>query len=84
MGRFCNDAHRFAIKYQDTLKRGALTKSTLLEINGVGPKRLNDLLRRFGSVHGIGEATEEALMTVPGVTPDLAKRIRERARGGVT
>lgn len=81
--RVRNEAHRFAIKYQDTLTRGALTKSALLDINGVGPKRLADLLRRFGSVHGIGEASEEELMTVPGVTPDLAKRIRERARGGV-
>lgn len=80
--RVRNEAHRFAIKYQDTLKRGALTTSALLEVNGVGEKRMQDLLRRFGSVRGVAAASEEELMTVPGVTADLARRIRERAGHG--
>ncbi|MBW3583017.1 MAG: excinuclease ABC subunit UvrC [Euryarchaeota archaeon] len=75
--RVRNEAHRFAIKYQENLKGKALTRSRLLSVPGVGPERLRRLLRRFGSLEGIAAASLEELCEVPGVTQALASRIQD-------
>ncbi|MBI2077238.1 MAG: excinuclease ABC subunit UvrC [Euryarchaeota archaeon] len=72
-----DEAHRFAIGYQRTLRRKAFVGSRLDEIPGVGPERRRRLLATFGSVDGVKAATEEELLKVPGITRPVAKRIRD-------
>lgn len=75
--RVRDEAHRFAHAYQDALRRKALTTSKLLEIPGVGKKRLSLLLSTFGSVEAIKNATEEEIARVPGIGPGLARTIKQ-------
>lgn len=72
--RIRDESHRFAISYHDTLRRTRQTKNILEEIPGVGPKTRTKLMRVFGSVRALGEASEEAVAAVVG--PAQAKRIR--------
>jgi excinuclease ABC subunit C len=73
--RVRDEAHRFAIGYQDTLKRKALTRSVLDEVTGVGPEIKRRLLATFGSLEGIRRASAEEISRVPGVSRPLAARI---------
>jgi len=74
--RLRNEAHRFAITYHRK-ERGRIT-SKLDSIPGVGAARRKELLRRFGSVVGVAKASLEELSGVPGISPDLAKTIRDQ------
>jgi excinuclease ABC subunit C len=72
--RVRDEAHRFAVTYQ----RGRRTRtvaSRLEDIAGIGPNRRKALLRRFGSLQGIKDATVEELAEVAGVSRTLAERI---------
>ncbi len=73
--RIRDEAHRFAITYHRK-ERGRI-ESRLDSIPGVGPARRKALLRRFGSVAGVREASLEELAAVTGVGPRLAQVIRE-------
>ena len=50
---------------------------SLDEIQGVGPAKKRALLRKFGSVKGMRDATEADLAGVAGVGPALAERIKQ-------
>jgi len=73
--RVRDEAHRFAITYHRK-ERGKI-RSRLDSIPGVGPARRKELLRRFGSVVGVKEASVEELASVPGISAELAKKIRD-------
>ncbi|MFB6109790.1 MAG: excinuclease ABC subunit C, partial [Halodesulfurarchaeum sp.] len=71
--RVRDEAHRFAVQYHQTLREEV---STVLEsVEGVGPARRRRLLRRFGSVAGVREASPEALQDVSGIGPETAARL---------
>ena len=72
-----DEAHRFAVTYHRTLRQKKLTGSALDRIKGIGPRRKKALLTRFGSIKKIKEAGLEELMTVEGITEDLARAILE-------
>jgi len=76
-----DEAHRFAVTYQRTRRRRAVTTSELEEIEGIGPTRRRALLRRFGSSKAISEASATDLARVDGISATLADRIKERLRG---
>ena len=57
-------------------KKGPGLRSVLDEVQGIGPKRKRELLRRFGSVKGIRAATLEELASVPGMTLKQARVLR--------
>jgi excinuclease ABC subunit C len=63
-----DEAHRFAIDYHRNKQKKGVTMSKLDEIPGIGPVKKKRLLRRFGSLKKVLEATAEELLTVPGVT----------------
>lgn len=73
-----DEAHRFAIT-KHRRKRGSLAQKSLLEdVEGVGPKIREALLKHFGSIEAIGAASLEALMQIKGVNEDVAQKIKER------
>jgi len=74
--RIRDEAHRFALGYHQALRRKHATASTLDSIPGVGPKRKKALIKRFGSVPGIENASIEELATAEGITTNLAERIK--------
>jgi excinuclease ABC subunit C len=70
-----DEAHRFAVRYNRKLRSKRTLRSDLGDIPGVGPKRQQVLLRRFGSLRGVKEATREDIARVPGFSEALASRI---------
>jgi excinuclease ABC subunit C len=74
--RIRDEAHRFAITYHRAVRGRTGLRSALDEVEGIGPKRKRELLRRFGSVRGIRGATLEELAAVPGMTLKQAKVLK--------
>ena len=72
--RVRDEAHRFAIAYHRK-ERGKI-RSQLDAIPGIGPERRKRLLRTFGSVAGLREASVEQIAAVPGIGRELALAIR--------
>jgi excinuclease ABC subunit C len=71
--RVRDEAHRFAIAYHRK-ERGRIT-SRLDSIAGIGPARRKALLKRFGSVAGVAQASVEELEQITGISADLARAI---------
>ncbi|MDP6667172.1 MAG: helix-hairpin-helix domain-containing protein, partial [Dehalococcoidia bacterium] len=59
------------------LRGKSSVKSALDSVPGVGPKRRKVLIRTFGSVKGIREATEEQIAAAPGMTTRVARQIKD-------
>ena len=74
--RIRDEAHRFAITYHRNVRGRTGLRSALDEVQGIGPKRKRELLRRFGSVKGIRAATVEELAAVPGMSLKQAKTLK--------
>ncbi|MFQ5706020.1 MAG: excinuclease ABC subunit UvrC [bacterium] len=70
-----DEAHRFAVTYHRTLRKKRTARSALDAIAGIGPTRRNGLIKYFGSVKNIKEATVDELEMVEGITKELARRI---------
>ncbi|MCR4598357.1 MAG: excinuclease ABC subunit UvrC [Acetatifactor sp.] len=73
--RVQDEAHRFAIEYHRSLRGKAQVKSVLEEIPGVGPARRKALMRRFGSLEEIRNASLEELMELPEMNEKVAQEI---------
>jgi len=76
--RIRDEAHRFAITYHRNVRQKAGIRSALDAVPGIGPKRKRALLRKFGSVARIREATLDDIAATPGFTRALAEKVRER------
>jgi excinuclease ABC subunit C len=75
--RIRDEAHRFAITYHRGVRQKASVRSALDAIAGIGPKRKRALLRKFGSVQRIRQASLDDIAATPGFTRALAERVRE-------
>ncbi len=75
--RLRDEAHRFAITYFQNVHKKRTFKSALDGVMGIGPKRKKELIRRFGTVQVIRQASVEELMTVKGITRQLAQKLKE-------
>lgn len=75
--RIRDEAHRFAISYQRQRRKRDIG-SQLDAIPGLGPVRVKQLLRHFGSVAKLREASVEQIAEVKGIGPKMAAQIREQ------
>ncbi|HMV71898.1 MAG TPA: helix-hairpin-helix domain-containing protein, partial [Pseudomonadales bacterium] len=73
--RVRDEAHRFAIGALQKRRAKKSTASALEQIPGVGPKRRRELLRHFGGIRGIENASLEELMRVPGIDRRIAEDV---------
>ncbi|MCD7725163.1 MAG: excinuclease ABC subunit UvrC [Clostridiales bacterium] len=73
--RIQDEAHRFAIEYHRSLRSRAQVKSVLDDIPGVGPVRRKALMKHFGSIQEIREASVEKLCEAPEIPKHIAEQI---------
>ncbi len=74
--RVRDEAHRFAISYHRKVRTKAGMQSALDAVPGIGPKRKKALLRKFGSVKAIREASVEEIAATVGFTRRLAEAVK--------
>ncbi|MDA8100221.1 MAG: excinuclease ABC subunit UvrC [Nitrospiraceae bacterium] len=77
IARVRDEAHRFAIEYHRKLREKRAIASELDEIPGIGEMRKKALLRHFGSVEKVKQATTDDLAGVKGMTKKAAKEVVE-------
>ena len=75
--RIRDEAHNTAVSYQQKQREKFYTRSDLDDVSGVGPKTKKALLKHFGSVKAIAEASPEDLVHVEGIGSSVAQRIVE-------
>lgn len=73
--RLRDEAHRFAITFQRKLNRKRGLSSALDQVPGVGEARRTALLRHFGSLKRVREASIEEIAEVEGMGPAVAERL---------
>ncbi|WP_065570776.1 excinuclease ABC subunit UvrC [Microbacterium oleivorans] len=79
--RLRDEAHRFAITHQRK-KRGRDITTVLAEVPGLGESRIKALLRHFGSVSKLKQASPEEIQELPGIGPRLASSIHSHLATG--
>jgi excinuclease ABC subunit C len=79
--RIQDEVHRFAITYHRTLRDKRTLYSILEEIPKIGEKRRRELLKKFGSIENIKNATYEELLSTPSMDGTAAKSLIEYFKG---
>ncbi|MFS0733222.1 excinuclease ABC subunit UvrC [Microbacterium sp. 1P10UB] len=79
--RLRDEAHRFAITHQRRRRKRDIS-SVLAEVPGLGDTRIKALLRHFGSVSALREATPEQIAELPGIGPKLAATVHAHLSEG--
>jgi excinuclease ABC subunit C len=79
-----NEAHRFAITYHRKRRGKRMTQSALDNIAGLGEVRRKKLLRHFGSLKRIREASLDDLLEVRGIPKGVAEAVYEALHMGST
>lgn len=72
-----DEAHRFAITYHRQQRSKRMRSSVLDSVPGLGPQRRSDLVKHFGSVKKLKEASVEQIAAVKGFGPKLASVVFE-------
>ena len=81
--RLRDEAHRFAITFNRSLRLRALRESVLDELPGIGPARKRQLLAAFGSLRRLAQAPVGEIAAQPGITPALAQAIHDALQARV-
>jgi excinuclease ABC subunit C len=80
--RVRDEAHRFAVGYHREVRSRALVRDPLAGVTGLGARRRQALLDRFGSLGALARASLEEMTEVPGIGPGLAGRVQDALRQG--
>jgi len=80
--RIRDEAHRFAIAGHRQRREKTRRESVLEDIAGLGPKRRRELLKAFGGLQGLRQASVEDLTRVHGIGRQLAEEVYERLNAG--
>ncbi len=72
-----DEVHRFAITYHRTLRGKHITESALDKIPGIGKTKKFALLKAFGSVEGVRNASDEAIAEVKGFSLEAARKLKD-------
>ena len=75
-----DEAHRFAITGHRLRRRQSRGRSVLEQIPGIGPKKRQRLLQKFGGLQGVSRAGVEDLIRITGISNDLAEAIHDAFR----
>jgi excinuclease ABC subunit C len=75
--RVRDEAHRFAVQYHRSLRQKRIVKSVLDDIPTIGEARRGALIKTFGSVKGIRNASVDDIANVPGMNRSAAERVVE-------
>jgi excinuclease ABC subunit C len=75
--RVQDEVHRFAISYHRKLRGKSVKTSELTKIEGIGKTKANTLLRVFGSIDGIKNASESKLLKTKGITRKNVENIKK-------
>ena len=78
--RIRDEAHRFGLAYHRRLRARAQVTSALDQVAGIGPARRAALLKSFGSIAALQEATAEEIAREGRIPLPLAHRVRETLR----
>ena len=73
--RVRDEAHRFAVRYNRKLRSRRTVRSELGDIPGIGPRRQQALLSRFGSLRGVKEATAADIGRIPGFSEAMGVKV---------
>jgi excinuclease ABC subunit C len=76
--RVRDEAHRFAITFHKKLRGKRAVSSALDDVPGIGAKRKKELIKRFGSVSKIREASVDEIAAVPGLSRRIAEELKEK------
>ena len=71
-----DEVHKTAIEYHRKVRDKEMTKSKLDYIEGIGEKKRTELLKTFGSVKKIKEASLDELQKVKGISKELAEKLK--------
>ena len=74
---FQDSVHDTAIGYHKKLRDEEVTKSELDNVSGIGTVKKVELLKKFGSIQGIKDASTEEIAETKGINLELAKKIKE-------
>lgn len=75
LARLRDEAHRFAVSFHRSQRKRRTLRSALSSIPGVGPARQRGLLRHFGSLKKVSQASLEELLAVRGMTQPAASAV---------
>jgi excinuclease ABC subunit C len=70
-----DEAHRFAITAHRQRRKKTRNRSTLEEIEGIGNRRRQNLIKHFGGIQGVAKAGVDDLTNVAGINKSLAQKI---------
>tara|TARA_B100000674_G_scaffold143882_1_gene113496 strand:- start:351 stop:2219 length:1869 start_codon:yes stop_codon:yes gene_type:complete len=76
--RIRDESHRFAITYHRQLRKKGMKDSVLNGVSGLGPSRRARLIKEFGSINKIRQATLEDLLKLTWLPEEVAKSVYQK------